>query len=213
MKETILKKLTKEYVIDSRDMGKLRTIRKGLFHFECEAYTIRNTGNLFFIGMSAMFGLMKMETAVITPLEKDLSFCNLDTVKAAGKETYMFEMYRSALHEDDLSAFAGMKKKYSSLPDYEFKPRWYDSLRLDSSIAKSGKKISASAEIMMNDCLDTYLALLRDAPVCDREEKKKAVGEYVDRLIHEGGEAVDSMNKIIGPELTAKLIREFMYGL
>ncbi len=213
MKQIILSRMRREYTLEPREMGSLRTIQKFPYRFDCEAYTVKGVGNLFFISMKAMFGLMTMSTAVITPLDRDLSFANFDIVKAAGKETYMFEMYKSALHDPDFSSFRTIRKEFGDLTDYESKPRWYDALRLEPSISKTGRKIGGRAERMMETCLEAYLVLLRNAPECDREAKKKAVEEYTGRLISEGGAAVDSMNKIIGREKTAELISTYMYGL
>ena len=213
MKEIILEKLNRQYSISKRDMSDLSTIKKGMYRFDCEAYEIKDIGNLFFIDMTAMFGLMKMETAVITPLHKDLSFCNFDIVKAMGNETYMFEMYRSAIKEMDLKDFEALKEKYAHLEHYETAPRWYDEWKLSSCLYKKGKKITAEGEQMMNDCLDVYLALLAKAKKCDPEKKAGEVRKYVDRLLGEGGAAVDSMNKIIGTEKTTRLVKDFMYGV
>ncbi len=213
MKETILNELKKRYTLEKRDMGDMKNIHKGMYNFDCEAYTVKDIGNLFFIEMKALFGLMKMETTVLTPVNKDLSFCNFDIIKAMGNETHMFEMYRSAIKDTDLSAFNAIKEKYSDLENYETEKRWYDDCRLESSICKKGKKISEKAEAMLKECLDLYLELLDKANDCDPEAKKEKTKEYVDRLLSEGGAAVDSMNKIIGKEKTAKLVREFMYGL
>ena len=213
MKETILNELKKRYTLEKRDMGDMKNIHKGMYNFDCEAYTVKDIGNLFFIEMKALFGLMKMETTVLTPVNKDLSFCNFDIIKAMGNETHMFEMYRSAIKDTDLSAFNAIKEKYSDLENYETEKRWYDDYRLESSICKKGKKISEKAEAMLKECLDLYLELLDKAEDCGPEAKKEKTKEYVDRLLSEGGAAVDSMNKIIGKEKTAKLVREFMYGL
>ncbi len=213
MKETILNELKKRYTLEKRDMGDMKNIHKGMYNFDCEAYTVKDIGNLFFIEMKALFGLMKMETTVLTPVNKDLSFCNFDIIKAMGNETHMFEIYRSAIKDTDLPAFNAIKEKYSDLENYETEKRWYDDCRLESSICKKGKKISEKAEAMLKECLDLYLELLDKAEDCDPEAKKEKTKEYVDRLLSEGGAAVDSMNKIIGKEKTAKLVREFMYGL
>ena len=213
MKEIILYKISRLYQLEKKEMGALAHIHKGVYDFSCETYEIKGVGNLFFINMKAMMGLMKMETAIITPLQKDLSFCNYDVVKAMGNETYIFEMYDSSLKKTDLSAFEPIKEKYSHLPEYRTESRWYDALKLDSCIGKKGKKITAEAEKMIEECVDQYLSLLQEASDCDPEAKKAAVAGYVDRLISEGGVAVDSMKKIIGEEKTATLVRQFMYGL
>ena len=213
MKELVLNKLINKYELIKREMGELKNIHKGIYNFDCEAYEIKNIGNLFFINLKALFGLMKMETTVITPKYKDLSFCNLDIVKAMGKETYMFEMYKTSLRNEDLSAFKDIKSKYSDLNNYSSEARWYDEMKLESSISKTGKKISDKAEKMLEECLDKYLILLDEAPICDPELKNIENRKYVDRLVDEGGSAVDSMTKIIGKEMTSKLIKEFMYNV
>ena len=152
-----------------------------------------------------------METYVIAPYEKDLSFCNLDTVEAMGNDTCLFEMYQTSLHKEDLSAFMSIKEKYQDLPDYDGGEHWYDSVRLSSSIGKKGKKIMLRSNEMLKDCLMIYLEALKNAPVCDKEAKKEVTRKYVEQLISEGGMAVDGLSKMIGKEQTTKLIKEYMY--
>ncbi len=65
----------------------------------------------------------------------------------------------------------------------------------------------------MGELARAYLGLLRQTPACGKEEKRAATAAYVDGLLTNGGPAVDSMKKIIGPEKTARLVRAFMYGL
>ncbi|MBR4471897.1 MAG: hypothetical protein IKS54_11360 [Erysipelotrichaceae bacterium] len=211
MKDIIINELRNRYSLEQRDMGELKNIHKGMYNFDCEAYTIKGVGNLFFINMKAMFGLMKMETCVLTPIEKDLSFCNIDIIKAMGNETYMFEMYDTCINQTDLSDFDPIKEKYKDLENYETAPRWYDSYKLPSCICKKGKKITAKGEALMKECLNTYLDLLDQVLVCDPVLKTEKNKVYVERLLSEGGAAVDSMNKIIGQEKTGELIRKFMY--
>ena len=213
MKNKIIEKLKQNYELEKRDMQELTHIKKGLYCFDCQAYTIKGIGNLFFIDMKAMFGLMKMNTTVITPYYKDLSFCNLDLIKVLSNSTGMFEMYKSSIKDTDLSGFEEIKNKYEYLNNYETSPRWYDEFKLDSSIAKKGKNIDKDIDQMMSDCLDEYLKLLNKVEDCDPELKKKEVKKYVDRLLSEGGAAIDSMNKIIGTASTEKLVREFMYNV
>lgn len=213
MKDYIKRELSKAYQLIPTDMGELADIKKGLTNFHCETYQIKDVGNLFFIEMKAMFGLMKMDTAVITPVQKDLSFCNFDAVHAMGNDTFIFEMYRTYIEETDLSSFETVKEKYRTSEDYPAQPRWYDSWRLPAYLAKKGKKKAEEQERMMEDCLSFYLALLSNAPDCDPAEKTEKNRAYAERLLSEGGVAVDSMNKIIGKEKTSRLIREFMYAV
>ena len=213
MKDYIIRELSKTYQLAPVDMGELADIKKGLTNFHCETYQIENIGNLFFIEMKAVFGLMKMDTAVITPVRKDLSFCNFDAVHAMGNDTFMFEMYRTCIKETDLSAFDTIKEKYRDSADYQAQPRWYDSWRLSAYLAKKEKGKSEEQEQMMKDCLSFYLDLLSKASDCDPGAKTEKNRAYAERLLSEGGAAVDSMKKMIGEEKTSRLIREFMYAV
>ena len=213
MKDYIIRELSNTYQLLPVNMGKLAEIKKGFTNFHCETYQIKDVGNLFFIEMKAMFGLMKMNTAVITPVQKDLSFCNFDAVHAMGNDTFIFEMYRTCIEETDLSAFKAVREKYRDSADYQAQPRWYDSWRLSAYLAKKGKGKSEEQEQMMKDCLSFYLDYLSKAPECDPDAKKEKNRAYAERLLSEGGVAVDSMKKIIGEEKTSRLIREYMYAV
>ncbi|MBR4462541.1 MAG: hypothetical protein IKS51_08190 [Erysipelotrichaceae bacterium] len=213
MKEKILEELKKRYTLTQKDMQGLQKIKKGTTNIDCDTYEIEGVGNLFLMNMKAMLGAMKMETYVITPFSKDLSFCNIDTVQAMGNDMCLFEMYKTSLHDEDLSVFEPIKEKYKDLPEYDGGEHWYDSVRLSSSIGKKGKKIMAEGNGMLEDCLIAYLDLLEKALDCDPEAKKEEVRKYVDRLIAEGGMAVDGLSKMIGKEETTKLIRDYMYNI
>ncbi len=213
MKEKILEELQKRYKLIQKDMQGLEKIKKGTTHVDCDTYEIEGVGNLFLMNMKAMLGAMKMETYVITPFHKDLSFCNIDTVQAMGNDMCLFEMYQTSLRDEDLSGFETLKETYKDLPEYDGGEHWYDSVRLSSSIGKKGKKIMAEGNRMLEECLMEYLDLLEKAPDCDPEKKKEEVRNYVDRLISEGGMAVDGLSKMIGSEKTTELIRNYMYDI
>ena len=213
MNEYIRSALAERYNLKSRDMGEFRKIKKNIYRIECECYEIEGVGNLFFIDMKAMMGMMKMESMVLTPLWKDVSFCNFDLVEAAGNTTLIFEMYRTALHEDDLGSFAGLKEKYRNIENAQTDSGWYDAMKLSCCLAKKGKSLGVEKDRVIADYLDKYMQLLEQAADCDPEAKKAAVRCYTDRLVTEGGVAVDTMKQMLGPEKTAKLIRSYMYGI
>ena len=213
MKDHIIRELSKVYQLIPVNMGELADLKKGITNFHCETYHIKDIGNLFFIEMKAMFGLMKMNTAVITPVKKDLSFSNFDAVHAMGNDTFIFEMYRTCIEETDLTAFDKIREKFCDSADYQSQPRWYDAWRLPAYLAKKGKRQTTEQEQMMKDCLSFYLDLLAKVPECNPDEKTEKNCAYAERLLSEGGVAVDSMKKMIGEEKTSRLIREFMYAV
>ncbi len=213
LKEYMLEKLEKEYRLEKRDLGDYAKISRFVVKFANEAWRVEGIGNLFAMDMGAMFGLMKMETLVLCPEEKDLSFLSCDAIHASGNDTVIMEMDSSALHEEDLSVFEPLKEKYAYLEDYQAEPRWYDSFHLSSTICKKGKKQTADLEAFGREYIDTYLQALKDAPSCDAEAKRQATAEYAQRLIREGGVAVDGMTKMIGANRTEKLVAEYMFHI
>lgn len=212
MKTRILNELNNNFTLTKADMGDLADIKKGMFHFKNEMYRIEGIGSFFFMDMSGMLGAMKMQTAVIMPQYRDLSFCNIDAIHAMGKDTMMFEMYRSYIEETDLSSFKPIHEKYKDLDPYVSEPRWYDSWRLESTISKSGKKCADRHMEMMAECLHAYLDLLKKAPECDYDAKQAKNSEYVEQLLANGGVAVDNLRKMIGEEKTNELVRRYMFN-
>lgn len=213
LRDYLMDALQKEYRLQKRDLGSYATINRFVVKFENEAWTVEGAGNLFAMKMTGFFGLIKMETVVFSPENRDLSFLSSDAIHAGETDTVIMEMDRSALHEEDLSAFEVLKERYAHLEDYKAAPRWYDSWHLSSTICKMGKKQTAELEQFARDYIDIYLQELRKAPECDPLEKRAATAEYAQKLIREGGAAVDSMKKMIGDARTEKLVAEYMFHI
>lgn len=211
MKEIILDKfISKGFKLSKVDMHDLSKFKSGMMKFNCETYKIEGVGNLMFLQMNSILNLMKMQTTVICPQYKDLSFMNADTFDVLSKHTGIVELYESSIEDSDLSSLDNIKEEYKDLKDYVSKPRWYDSMRLSCSIGKLGNK-----KIIEEMCLryiDEYLDLLSMAKDCDYNLKQQANSIYVDQLIEKGGVAVDSLNKMIGKDKCETLVKKYMFN-
>ena len=214
MKQIILDKLSKYYTLKQRDLNDFEHMSRYAIDYYCEAYDIQEVGNLFFIEAKAPFDFMHMLTIVINPLYKDLSFCNFDTVQIPNKQSYIFEMFKTSINKDeDISGFGTIRQRYEDLPDFYRQHRWYDEYLLECSLHKQGNNITNQAQNMLIDCLDEYIKLLQSAKDCDYGKKKEIVKEYVDKLLSQGGVAIDGMKKMFGDEKTDILIRKYMYNV
>ena len=132
MKKTVLYELKKKYWVRERDLGANRVLKKNGMTFTLSAYDIENLGAMSVIEMSAMFGLMQMESYILTADKKDLPLYNGDFIKAAGKCTLLEEFYDTMitpLDEESVNRYREVKARYASLPPYKTEPRWYDPLR------------------------------------------------------------------------------------
>lgn len=212
MKKMVIDKLSSKYTLEKRDMSDLSHIKSAVSTFDCDAYTIKGIGNLFFINMNSIFSLMKMESMVITPIYKDLSFGNFDIVDVMNRQTMIFEIFQSSINKNDFSSYKTISDKYSYLNNYELSASWYDELKL-ISLSKKGKNIRSDGMKMLEECVDLYIELLDKAENCDPEMKKQEIRKYVDRLLNEGGVAVDAMKKMIGKDKTEILVRKYMYDI
>lgn len=213
MINTVKQMIEKDYVLKERDMGELKEIHKGMYHFYNHSYSIIGIGSLFTMELRAMLGLMKMQTIVISPQYKNLDFCNVDAIHAMANDTLILEMYRSSTQTADLSEFDDLASRVKNLTDYESAPRWYDSYKRSSCISKKGVGARRIHQELTKQYIGIYLDLLKKAPYCDYSEKQQLTNEYVSQLIENGGVAVDSLTKMIGSELTATLINRFMFNV
>ncbi|MBO7682516.1 MAG: hypothetical protein J6T17_07190, partial [Clostridia bacterium] len=118
----VLNALRNDYPIMPGNAGEESVLRKNGFRFQTRVYEAEGLGHLCFLTMTAMAGLMQMETAIVAVYEKDIPLLNLDWVKAMGKETQMVEFYDDQLAPypaEKLAAFEAIKAKDADLADRE----------------------------------------------------------------------------------------------
>ena len=170
MKKTVLYELKKRFWVKERDLGANRVLKKNGMTFTLSAYEIGNLGAMSVIEMSAMFGLMQMESFILTASEKDLPLYSGDFIKAAGKCTLLEEFYDTMLtplDEESVDRYREVKARYASLPPYKTEPRWYDDIRYDFTLGATDRSLKKRKEEITADYLAAYLANADSAPACD----------------------------------------------
>lgn len=197
--------------LQPRDIGAFAALRAGGMRFSICAYDLPGVGALSTVSMTAMLGLMRMETLVLTPLERDAPLLSCDLVRVAGRDTLLLELYDTQLAPIDTAALDAVKAAYAALPDHDLGTHWYDPLKLPPSLAKRGRKLWAQAAPLADAYLAAYLDLLSAAPPCARTEKQARVRAYVDGLLQNGGPSTDQFKKLIGAEQTAALFRQVIF--
>ena len=214
--DILVKKLGKAYKLEKQDLGEDSHLHKKGMHFYPEVYEVKGLGHICVLKMKAMGGLMKMETLVISTINKDAPLVNFDYVKAMGKETAIVELYNVELNEynpEFLEAFTKIKEQDNDLADYEANPNWYDEIRYDASYKKIGKKITARIDDTYNKYLDEFLNQLASMPATDPIEKELKVQEFANKLFELGGPAVNMFKKLFGDDLAKKMVVNYMYGV
>ncbi len=212
--DSVLRKIRGEREAEKVDMGDLAVLKKSGMTFRLSAFDAGDV-RVSNIDMSAMLGLMKMESVIVTASEHDVPLYNYDVVKAMGKKTVLAEFYDTCLNDASGFSEAGMKvkKAFSSLGEYGRGERWYDAILLPCSLAKTDRalndeKIGEIAERYT----DLFLEMYGTSEACSPEEKKKKTAEYVSRLLSEGGASTDQFKKLFGDETTQKVFRK-LFGI
>ena len=198
------------------ELGSDADLSKNGMRFLTEAYEAEGLGHLCVMHMNAMLGLMKMETVVFAPREKDAPLFNLDWVKAMGKETQIAELYDAQLEPyptEYLDTFQRIKDRDADLPAYVTDKHWYDDILYPCSYARKGKGFSERFSAAAEDYLRQYLSQLCALNECDRQKKTEKVRAFAETLYAQGGPAVDQFKKLFGEETARRIILRHMYGV
>ena len=193
------------------DIGDFADISGKGMRFRTRVYDAEGAGRLCLMEMKAFGGLMKMESAVFSPVTLDGPLFSCDMVDAMGSITLLLELYDTTLSHPAMEALGEVKARYAALPAHDPGRHWYDSLRLPVSDFKKGKRQRSFFAEYARDYNEAYFALLSDCGACDADEKREKNAAYAEGLLKNGGPAVDTFRKILGEEKTAAFLKRYMF--
>ena len=214
--ETVREALGRRRELRRKDLGADAHLKKNGFVFDTEVWELPDLGQVCFMRMSALLGLMKMETAVLSVSGKDVPLFNLDRVRAMGKETQIVELYDTQLEPwpaEKQAEFEALRERDAGLPDMSSSGHWYDAILYPCSYHKAGKGLTERLAAAARDYAETFLRQLDEAPACDAAAKREKTRAFAERLFAEGGPAVDQVTKLFGRETAKRLILTHMYGV
>ena len=213
MTSRMLDAIGKAFPLTELPCGEFAQQKVSGMKFQIRRFEAEGLGSVSVMVAKGFFGLMKMDTLIITPTAVDMPLFSYDRVHAMGNDTLIFELYDTLLGETDLSGVEQVKKASAFLPDHDLGEHWYDSIKLPVSLSKKGKKASTPA---FDDCTISYLAaFLKDAKAaapCEAEPKREKASVYVEGLLTHGGPSTDVFKKGIGEEKTAELFRKVLFA-
>ena len=215
MKQTsnMLLTLAGELGFSVSDPEEIQKLTVSGMKFTIRTYTAPDLGHVSVMEAAGFFGLMKMDTLIITPLQKDMPLFSYDRVHAMGNDTLIFELYDTLLGQTELSALTQAKQDAAHLPDHDLGAHWYDSIKLPQSLSKKGKKKDTAAFDAAADAyLRAYLQAAKNAAPCDAAAKREKAAVYVEGLLTHGGPSTDVFKKGIGEDNTAELFRKTLFA-
>jgi hypothetical protein len=213
MTDRMLEIIGKHFPLTELPCGEYAKMKVSGMTFRIRRFHAEGLGSVSEMVASGFFGLMKMDTLIITPTEKDMPLFSYDRVHAIGNDTLIFELYNTLLGETDLSALEQVKEDAKYLPDHDLGTHWYDSIKLPVSLSKKGKKKDTPGfDATVIHYLAKYLQTAQAAAVCEAAPKREKASVYVEGLLTNGGPSTDVFKKGIGEEKTAELFRKYLFA-
>lgn len=213
MTDRMLAIINKAFPLAEQDCGEYKKMKVSGMNFTIRRFRAEGFGAVSVMVASGFFGLMKMDTLILAPTEKDMPLFSYDRVHAMGNDTLIFELYDTLLGSTDLSALEEVKKHAAYLPDHNLGEHWYDSLKLPQSLSKKGKKAQTpSFDVTAIHYLTKYLEAAKTAAACQAAPKREKASLYVEGLLKNGGPSTDVFKKGIGDEKTAALFRKVLFA-
>lgn len=211
--QKMLEVLNASFPLEKKTVGEFEKIKVSGMKFTIEQYYAKGLGNVSVMRAAGFFGLMKMDTFIINPTERDMPLFSYDRVLAMGNDTLILELYDTLVGQTDLGALQTVKDANKELPNHDLGSHWYDSIKLSESDAKKGKKKdSASFDAMTADYFAAYMEDAKTASACDISAKNKKASVYVEGLLSNGGPSTDIFKKHYGEDKTAYLFRKVLFG-
>lgn len=212
MTDKILSRLQQKYPLTPIDAGEFAQLKANGLTFTVQAFHAEGLGHVSVMRAKGFFGLMRMDTLIINPVEIDLPLYSYDRIFAMGNDTLIVELYDTLVGAHDADALARVKNGYADLPERDPGTHWYDSIKLPESISKKGKKShTPRMDQLTKEHFAAYLSS-DAAPVSDQETKRQKASVYVEGLLKNGGPSTDVFKKALGEEKTEALFREILFG-
>ena len=213
MTERMIGIIGEAFPLTELDCGEYARMKVSGMTFRVRRYYAKGLGNVSSMVASGFFGLMKMDTLIITPTETDMPLFSYDRVHAMGNDTLIFELYDTLLGSTDLSRLDEVKQGAAYLPDHDLGEHWYDTIKLPQSLSKKGKKAQTPGfDATAIHYLAKFLETAKAAPGCEAAPKREKAGVYVEGLLTNGGPSTDVFKKGIGEEKTATLFRKVLFA-
>jgi len=207
----LLETINSKYPLSSRGSAGFDGIKVKGMTFNISSYEAEGLGHVSTMQSKGFFGLMQIDTLIITPLDTDLPIFSYDRIKDMGNDKLYIEVYDTVINKPSFDPMDRVKEKYNDLPKTDLGKQWYDDIRLPQTATYSGKKKDSDRfDSMASEYMKAFISI-NGAAVVDPETKNSKTAYYVDGLLNNGGPATDVFLKAIGKERTTTLFKEVLF--
>lgn len=211
MTSKLLQRIRQNYPFAPVDAGDMAAFKAKGMKFTVEAYQAEGQGRVSVMHAKGFFGLMKMDTLIINPYNRELPLYSYDRIYAAGNDTLIVELYDTLSGEYSQEQLLNVKEEYADLPERDPGKHWYDQIKLPSSISKKGKR--AQSPRFDEFTLRHFEAWMEGSRLAEnRAVKQTKAAYYVEGLLTHGGPSTDVFQKALGRQFTETLFRDILFG-
>ena len=212
MLNKLLEIIKKEFPLEEIDAKEFSTFKAKGMKFKINAYHAKGLGHVSVMKASGFFGLMKMDTLIIVPEDKDLPLYSYDRIFVMGNDTLIVELYDTLINKNNFTVLDDVKNEYQSIPEHDLGSHWYDSIKLSQSISKRTKKnLTEKIDELTLKHFNAFLNL-DVTNVLDLKKKNELSSKYVNGLLSNGGPSTDVFIKMFGLEKTSYLYKNILFG-
>ena len=208
--------LATSYPMEQRDLGADTKVGRNGVRLQIAAWDVCGFGHLSTLHMSALLGLMRMETAILAPTCVDAPILTVDWVSAMGTEVQIIRLFDVQLRswpDAYQREFRNIAQRLEKLPDVVLEPSWYDEIMYDCSCLKQGRGVTNKLARAAEDYLATYAAMAATLPSCDQEQKTGKVRDFARRMYSEDSVTVRQATKHMGEDAAQRIIVQHLYGM
>lgn len=212
MIDALLNMLGKRFPLTEQPAGEYAVLKANGMKFAIRAFEAKELGHVSVMQAKGFFGLMRMDTLIVNPSERDLPLYSYDRVHAMGKDVLIIELYDTLLSLRSFDSLEAVKADFRDIPDDQRGTHWYDRIKLKESVSKTGKKnVSKRFDALAGRYFAAYLNAAPEK-TCDVRLKSEKASVYVEGLLQNGGPSTDVLLKAIGREKTEALFRSVLFG-
>ena len=213
--------IKKEYELEELDIGEFKTVYiYKVLPFKSEEYYIKGLGVLSV--MTLNLGAMQQLTFNINPFEKDIPQLTIDYTIMLNQRKIYIEVYKLMINSETenynafLTKLEEIEGNYTDLKDFKAsEDSWRDEYFSDA-IYKSGNPLNEGKLLnLFKDVLNAYIEYAKKENDLNSEQKAKKVEvikDFSDKLVENGGIAINNFKKTLGDEKTKEFLGKVLYG-
>ncbi len=212
----ILELFSSKTKLEEIDLKNKASYKVGPIKVHFRKFKLDEFTSLSILEGKGMFGLIKINTVVLTSSFKDIPLFSYDYMNMMGKKYYLYEMYDTFVgNKRDYSTYIASSNLVKDIHDYKTKESEMDKYLLSETIRKNPhtkeeiKLLDEQTERFFNLAIEEYLS----SNEVDVNEKHNKNAKYVHDLLTYGGVSTDLFTKKLGLETTTEIYERILFGI